>query len=188
MTSRDPVSLVDLRAGLEADTMVGHRLVEESDQQDLQCGVLHGRLPVAGVAAPLRRRCHLQVLSAREHARVRRKEYYPGGHRTALPKRRSAIQARHDFADHSSSRLRSGSGADRVRMARGNSISHRRRPDVHGASARSSSCCRTRWACRCSSSLSTIPRMRAAPNRRCWALSIGRALPICRAAATLRRA
>ncbi len=35
VTSRDPVNLVDLRAGVEARALVGDRLVEESDQQDL---------------------------------------------------------------------------------------------------------------------------------------------------------
>ena len=39
--------------------MDGDRLVEESDQQDLQCRVLHWRLPLESLAPPLRSRLHL---------------------------------------------------------------------------------------------------------------------------------
>ena len=35
LTSRDPVNLLNLRAGLERRPLVGDRLVEESDQQDI---------------------------------------------------------------------------------------------------------------------------------------------------------
>ena len=46
----------------------GDRLVQESDQQDLQRGVLPGRLPLASPAAPLRSRFHFQVLMQRRCA------------------------------------------------------------------------------------------------------------------------
>ena len=71
ITSRDPVSLVDLRMGLQAQELDRHRVVKEFDQQDLQCRIFAGqrrrrRLPVARLAAALRRRSRLQILIRRK--------------------------------------------------------------------------------------------------------------------------
>ena len=65
VTSRDPVNLVNLRAGVEARALDGDRLVEESDRQDLQRRVFHGRLSLESAAAPLRGRFYLQVLTGK---------------------------------------------------------------------------------------------------------------------------
>src|SRR4029077_20100406 len=56
--------------------VVGDRLVEESDRQAVQRGVLDGWLPVEGPAAPLRSGFHLQVL--------RRRNCYGADEETAL--------------------------------------------------------------------------------------------------------
>ena len=56
VTSRDPVNLAGPARGSGGREVVRDSLVEESDQQDIQCRVLHGRLPVAGVATPVWRR------------------------------------------------------------------------------------------------------------------------------------
>ena len=64
MTSRDPVSLIDLRAGIESERWTASRLVEEeSDQQTGHNAEFSpGGFLWSSPTAPLRGRLHLQVL------------------------------------------------------------------------------------------------------------------------------
>ena len=71
ITSRDPVSLVDLRLGSRrrsGRSRHGRRIY----QQEIQCGVLPGqrrwrRLPMAGIAAALRARLRLSAFDSEEN-------------------------------------------------------------------------------------------------------------------------